>query len=43
MIDRILPEFTELWLARNYERGVERFADCLSDRRDELRTLASKE
>ena len=38
-IDRILPEFTELWLLRNYERGVERFAGYLSDRRDELRAL----
>ncbi|MDO5326939.1 MAG: family 20 glycosylhydrolase [Clostridia bacterium] len=38
-IDRILPEFTQLWLARNYERGVERFAGYLADRRDELRAL----
>ena len=41
-IDRILPEFTELWLLRNYERGVERFAGYLMERRDELRALAAK-
>ena len=41
-IDRILPEFTELWIMRNYERGVEKFAGCLTDRRDELRALAAQ-
>ncbi|MBQ8955096.1 MAG: family 20 glycosylhydrolase [Clostridia bacterium] len=40
MIDRILPEFTSLWLCRNYEKGIERFGGCLTARRDELRALA---
>ena len=38
-IDALLPEYTALWLKRNYEKGVERFRDCLIDRRDELRAL----
>lgn len=38
-IDGLLPEYTALWLSRNYEKGVERFRDCLAARRDELRAL----
>ena len=41
-IDRILPEFKALWIARNYERGVERFAECLADRQKELRALKAE-
>ncbi len=42
MIDRILPEFTDLWRRRNYEKGIERFSGCLLARRDELRALAAQ-
>ena len=38
-IDALLPEFRDLWLLRNYEKGVERFADILISRRNELRAL----
>jgi len=41
MIDRILPEFIELWNMRNYEMGIARFRDNLVARRAEL--LALKE
>ena len=39
MIDRILPEYTEIWNIRNYEMGIERFVNQLKARRDELRAL----
>ena len=38
-IDGLLPEFRELWLIRNYEKGIERFWGYLVSRRDELRAL----
>ena len=38
-IDSLLPEFRELWLIRNYEKGIERFWGYLVSRRDELRAL----
>ncbi len=38
-VDRLLPEFRELWIFRNYEKGLERFQGYLTDRRDELRAL----
>ena len=39
-IDGILPEFEALWKARNYEKGVERFAGHLAQRRRELLALS---
>ena len=39
MIDRILPEYTEIWNHRNYEMGIERFVSCLTARRDEMRAM----
>ena len=42
MIDEILPEYTELWNLYNYERGSERFASCLTDRREELKALLAE-
>ena len=39
-IDAILPEFEALWKARNYEKGVERFAGHLAQRRRELLALS---
>ena len=39
-IDLLLPEFIALWNIRNYEKGSERFADCLIGRRNELRALS---
>ena len=39
-IDALLPEYRALWLLRNYEEGVNRFASMLESRRDELRALA---
>ena len=38
-ISRILPEYEEVWIQRNYPKGVERFADQLRARREELLTL----
>ena len=42
MIDRILPEYIEIWNIRNYEMGVERFVGHLKARRDELRALTAE-
>ncbi|MBO4884479.1 MAG: family 20 glycosylhydrolase [Clostridia bacterium] len=42
MIDRILPEYADLWRRRNYEKGVERFSGYLLARRDELRALGGE-
>ncbi len=39
LIDRILPEYHELWLKRNYEKGVEKFPVYLEARREELLAL----
>ena len=39
-IDRILPEFRELWNIRNYEKGAERFEGELMARRTELLALS---
>ena len=39
MIDAILPEYLDQWNRRNYERGAEKFASILSDRRRELEKL----
>jgi hypothetical protein len=39
MIDRILPEYTEIWNIRNYEMGIERFVGQLKARRDEMRAM----
>ena len=41
MIGEILPEFRELWLKRNYEKGVEKYSEILLSRHCELRELAS--
>jgi len=41
MIDRILPEYIDIWNIRNYEMGIERFLSQLKARRDELRALTS--
>ena len=41
MIGEILPEFRELWLKRNYEKGVEKYSEILLSRQRELRELAS--
>ena len=38
-IDGIVAEYRRLWLIRNYESGVEKFADHLIARRDEMRKL----
>ena len=38
-IDRILPEYEEIWCIRNYPKGAERFADQLRARQKELRAL----
>jgi len=42
MIDRILPEYTEIWNYRNYEMGIERFVGYLKARRDEMRALKAE-
>jgi cysteine synthase A len=42
MIDRILPEYTEIWNYRNYEMGIERFVGYLRARRDEMRALKAE-
>ena len=42
MIDRILPEYTEIWNYRNFEMGIERFVGNLKARRDEMRALKHK-
>ncbi len=39
LIDKIIPEYTELWNARNYEKGVEKFLEHLTSRRAELLAL----
>lgn len=41
LIDRILPEYIEIWSYRNFETGIARFLDHLTARRSEL--LALKE
>ena len=41
LIDRILPEYIEIWNYRNFEMGIARFRDNLISRRAEL--LALKE
>ena len=38
-IDSIIPEFRELWCARNFEAGVELFTDALMSRRTEILKL----
>ena len=42
MIDRILPEYTEIWNIRNYEMGIERFVGQLTARRDEMRAMKTE-
>ncbi|MBP3428578.1 MAG: family 20 glycosylhydrolase [Clostridia bacterium] len=42
MIDRILPEYTEIWNIRNYEMGIERFVGYLKARRDEMRAMKTE-
>jgi len=39
LIDRILPEYTEIWHYRNFETGIARFLDHLLARRAELLAL----
>jgi hypothetical protein len=39
LIDRILPEYTEIWHYRNFETGIARFLDHLLARRTELLAL----
>ena len=39
LIDRILPEYTEIWHYRNFETGIARFLDQLLARRAELLAL----
>lgn len=39
MIDRILPDYIELWNLRNFEMGIARFRDHLMARRDEMRAM----
>ena len=39
MIDKILPEYIELWNIRNYEMGIERFLGYLQGRKEELLAL----
>ncbi len=39
LIDRILPEYTEIWHSRNFETGIARFLDHLLARRTELLAL----
>ena len=39
LIDRILPEYTEIWHYRNFETGISRFLDHLLARRTELLAL----
>ena len=39
MIDHIIPEYTQIWNFRNYERGINKFLDHLMNRRDELKAL----
>lgn len=39
LIDRIMPEYTEIWNYRNYEMGIDRFLDHLRRRRSELAAL----
>ncbi|MGI6698870.1 MAG: family 20 glycosylhydrolase [Christensenellales bacterium] len=41
LIDRIIPEYIEIWNYRNFEMGIARFLDHLTARRSEL--LALKE
>ena len=40
-LEELIPEFREIWMARNYEKGEERFEEYLTSRRDELRALAA--
>lgn len=39
MIDKILPEYIEIWNYRNFEMGIARFRDYLISRRAELLAL----
>ncbi|MBQ2955292.1 MAG: family 20 glycosylhydrolase [Clostridia bacterium] len=39
MIDEIVPEYTELWNFRNYEKGIDKFLKHMTDRRAELLAL----
>ena len=39
MIDHIIPEYTQIWNFRNYERGINKFLDHLMNRRAELMAL----
>ncbi len=41
-IGELIPEYTELWNLRNYERGVDKFLTHLTARRDELLALAGQ-
>ena len=40
-LEELIPEFREIWMTRNYEKGEERFEEYLTSRRDELRALAA--
>jgi len=39
LIDKILPEYIDIWNIRNYEMGIARFRDQLYARREELLAL----
>lgn len=42
LIDKILPEYIEIWNYRNFEMGIARFRDYLIARRAELLALKAK-
>ena len=42
LIDRIMPEYIEIWNLRNYEMGIARFRDNIYARRAELLALKEK-
>ena len=39
LIDEIFTEYKELWLMRNYEKGVECFLNILKDRKEEIKNF----
>jgi hypothetical protein len=39
LIDEIYTEYKELWLMRNYEKGVECFLNILKDRKEEIKNF----
>ncbi len=41
-IDEIIKEHTELWLYRNYEKGLEVFVDRMKDKKQQLRELCAE-